>query len=193
MTTSRGCDDHKMQIRDATDADVVAITDIFNQAIPDGNAEWTETLHTTDERLDWLRGRVSSGRPVIVADRDGVVIGVASYGDFRDSTCREGFRFVCEHSVYLDRNARGSGAADALMDVLEERARTNGLLRMVATIDEANPASIAFHRRRGFVDVGRMPDIGFTFDTWRTMVLLQLDLSTGPASIGSAGPSARHH
>jgi phosphinothricin acetyltransferase len=165
-----------MHVRDATDADVEAITDIFNQAIPDGNAEWTETFHTSGERRDWMQQRQRSGRPVIVAERDGAVIGVASYGDFRDSTCREGFRFVCEHSVYLDRNARGSGAAHGLMDELEDRARRNGLHRMIATIDEANPASIAFHSRRGFVEVGRMPDIGFTFGTWRTMVLMQLDL-----------------
>jgi len=169
-------------IRTATDADIARITDIFNQAIPAGDAEWTETLHTADERLAWLHDRQASGRPVIVAERIGsagaeTVIGVASYGDFRESTCREGFRFVCEHSVYVDRSAQGSGAAAALMDELERLARQNGLKRMVATIDALNERSIAFHLRRGFVEVGRMPDIGFTFDTWRTMVLLQLDLS----------------
>ena len=165
-----------MQIRDAVEGDIETVTEIFNQAIPDGNAEWTESLHTVDERMDWWRERVASGRPVLVAERDEAVVGVASYGDFRESTCREGFRFVCEHSVYLDRDARGSGAADALMDELCERARQAGLRRMIATIDATNPASIAFHLRRGFVEVGRMPDIGYTFDTWRTMVLLQLDL-----------------
>lgn len=152
------------------------VTDIFNQAIPAGDAEWTEVLHTVEERTDWWRDRVSASRPVIVAELDEQVVGVASYGDFRDSTRREGFRFVCEHSVYLDASARGTGAADALMDELCDRARTNGLRRMIATIDAFNDRSIAFHVRRGFVEVGRMPDIGFTFDTWRTMVLLQLDL-----------------
>ena len=165
-----------MLIRDATASDVEAITDIFNQAIPDGDAEWTEVPHTVEERVAWWRERTASGRPVIVADLEGRVVGVASYGDFRDSDRREGFRFVCEHSVYLDASARGTGAADALMDELCDRARSNGLRRMVATIDALNERSIAFHRRRGFVEVGRMPDIGFTFDTWRTMVLLQLDL-----------------
>ena len=46
----------------------------------------------------------------------------------------------------------------------------------IGTIDAFNERSLAFHLRRGFVEVGRMPDIAFTFDTWRTMVLLQLDL-----------------
>lgn len=172
----------EIDIRTATHADVERITDIFNQAIPAGDAEWTETLHTTDERLAWLRDRETAGRPVIVAEQintagAATVIGVASYGDFRESACREGFRFVCEHSVYVDHSARGSGAAAALMDRLECLARQNGLKRMVATVDALNERSLAFHRRRGFVEVGRMPDIGFTFDTWRTMVLLQLDLT----------------
>lgn len=182
----------KIIIRSATEADVDRITDIVNQAIPAGDAEWTETFHTPADRLTWMHSRFAAGRPVIVAarasddtpessdeERDVTpddVIGLASYGDFRESTCREGFRFVCEHSVYVDENARGSGVATMLMNELESLARQNGLRWMVATIDAINERSIEFHRRRGFVEVGRMPDIGFTFDTWRTMVLMQLDL-----------------
>lgn len=166
-----------ISVRPATEADVGRITVIFNQAIPRGDAEWTEREHTDAERLAWLRERTSSGRPVIVAELDGAVIGVASYGDFRDSTLREGFRFVCEHSVYLDETAQGTGAADLLMDELESIARANGIRQVVATIDALNERSIRFHERRGFVEVGRMPNIGYTFDTWRTMVLMQLDLT----------------
>ena len=165
-----------MFVRDATDDDVPAITEIFNQSIPVGNAEWTERLHTEPERSTWLAARRAAGRPVLVAERDGAVIGVASYGDFRDSTLREGFRFTVEHSVYVDESARGSGAATALMDTLVERARAAGLKQMVATIDASNPASLRFHERYGFVETGRMPDIGYTFDTWRTMVIMQLAL-----------------
>lgn len=174
-------DEAGIEIRDATEADLHRITEIFNQAIPRGDAEWTEQLHTVDERRRWWRDRISAGRPVLVAvgSRDAAdadVLGVASYGDFRDSTCREGFRFTVEHSVYVDDAARGSGVADALMDELESRARADGKRVIVATIDALNGRSIRFHERRGYVEVGRMPNIGFTFDTWRTMVLLQLEL-----------------
>ena len=163
-------------MRTATEADIGRITEIFNEAIPGGDAEWTERMHTDDDRLAWLREREATGRPVLVAERAGEVVGVASYGDFRDSALREGFRFVCEHSVYVDDAARGSGAADLLMDELESVARANGIRQMVATIDAFNDRSIRFHARRGFVEVGRMPDIGYTFETWRTMVLMQLTL-----------------
>ena len=178
------CDDDRVddepaiEIRDATEDDLPRITEIFNQAIPRGDAEWTERLHTVDERRSWWRDRVAAGRPVLVAagPDTSTVLGVASYGDFRDSTCREGFRFTVEHSVYVDDAARGSGVADALMDELESRARADGKRVIVATIDALNERSIRFHERRGYVEVGRMPDIGFTFDTWRTMVLLQREL-----------------
>lgn len=167
-------------VRDATRDDIEKVTDIFNQAIPAGNAEWTETLHTVDERVDWWKGRLAEGRPVFVAeqlaDTAGPVIGVASYGDFRDSTCREGFRFTAEHSVYLDDEARGSGAADLLMDALETHAREAGIRMMLATIDGTNESSIRFHARRGYIETGRLPAVGYTFGQWRDFVIMQLDL-----------------
>ena len=163
-------------VRDATDDDAETITDIFNQAIPSGNAEWTENLHTVDERRQWRSDRVATGRPVLVAEAGGKVVGVASYGDFRDSTCREGFRFTAEHSVYLDEAAKGSGAADLLMDELEARARTNGVRMMLATIDGTNEPSLRFHARRGYLETGRLPSVGYTFGVWRDFVVMQLDL-----------------
>ena len=163
-------------VRDSTEGDLERITEIFNQAIPAGNAEWTERLHTVDDRRSWRTDRLASDRPVFVAERDGDVIGVASYGDFRDSTCREGFRFTAEHSVYLDDAARGSGAADLLMDAVEDHARAHGIRMMLATIDGTNAASLRFHLRRGYVETGRLPAVGHTFGVWRDFVILQLDL-----------------
>lgn len=165
-----------MRIRDATDTDIPAITDIVNQAIPAGNTEWVEELHTPADRMDWLTDRQQRGFPVVVADTGDAVVGLASYAEFREPGNAGAFRFTVEHSIYLDRAARGSGAAGALMDELVARARAAGLRQMVATIDATNPASLRFHERYGFVETGRMPDIAITFDTWRTMVIMQLDL-----------------
>ena len=40
-------------------------------------------------------------------------------------------------------------------------------------IDGENPASIGFHERLGFVEVGRLPEIGRKFDRWLDLVLMQ--------------------
>jgi phosphinothricin acetyltransferase len=51
---------------------------------------------------------------------------------------------------------------------------------MVAVIgDVANGASIAVHRRQGFVEIGRMPGVGWKFDRWIESVLMQRVLGDG--------------
>ncbi len=54
---------------------------------------------------------------------------------------------------------------------------------MVAVIgDVANGASIAVHRRQGFVAIGRMPGVGWKFDRWIESVLMQRVLGEGTAA-----------
>jgi phosphinothricin acetyltransferase len=52
---------------------------------------------------------------------------------------------------------------------------------MVAAVDGANWASISFHKRLGFVEVARLPEIGAKFGRWQDLYLLQLRLDTRPA------------
>ena len=166
-----------MEIRQATLDDVDTITSIHNQSIRGGVAEWTETSHTMTERTNWLNDKLAAGWPVLVAEESGLVVGTATYGDFRDSTCREGFRFTVEHSVYVDTAHQGAGIASLLMDALEATARERGIRVMIGAIDGANERSLDFHRARGYAEVGRLPGVGYTFDTWRTLVLVQLTFS----------------
>jgi L-amino acid N-acyltransferase len=164
-------------IRNATADDLVAITALYNQYIATRTTEWTEREHTVEGRRAWLDAKRSGDDPnrwpVLVAELDGVVVGVASYGDFRDSTAREGNRFTVEHSLHVAEAAHGQGVGRALLDALVEHARAAGLHTMMGSIDSENIESIAFHERLGFVEVGRMPDIGRKFDRWLTLVFMQ--------------------
>jgi len=165
-----------IEIRDARPTDVEAITDLYNQYIDTRTIEWTERRHTVAGREAWLAAKQDGGWPVLVAELDGDVVGVATYGDFRDSTAREGYRFVVEHSIHVAERVHGRGVGTALMRRLIERARSSGLHAMIGGIDGENPGSIEFHRRLGFVEVARMPEIGYKFDRWLTLVFVQLML-----------------
>ncbi|NKF32162.1 N-acetyltransferase, partial [Pseudomonas sp. BGM005] len=70
-------------IRDATDADLPAIREIYNHAVEHTTAIWNETLVDLDNRREWMRARQGRGFPVIVAELSGKVAGYASYGDWR--------------------------------------------------------------------------------------------------------------
>ena len=95
-----------MLLRDATQADLQAIVEIYNDVIATSNAIYTETPVTLEDRTAWLALRATQGYPVLVADDDGQVAGVASFGDFRPYP---GFRTTVEHSVHIHRDWRGKG------------------------------------------------------------------------------------
>lgn len=181
MTAAPGASAGDVTVRDAVDADVERITEIYNQYLHTRAIEWTERPHTVEGRQVWLDAKRREGWPVLVAEvelrgADGVrrdVVGLATYGDFRDSTAREGYRFTVEHSVHVLDAAQGIGVGRRLMEELIDRARTEGKHVMVAAIDGENPDSVAFHQRLGFVEVGRMPEVGRKFDRWLTLVLMQ--------------------
>ena len=163
-----------VSIRDAEEHDVEAITTLYNQHIATRTIEWTERPHTVEARRTWLAEKRSGGWPVLVAlSDDGDVVGVATYGDFRDSTAREGNRFTVEHTVHVHESAAGLGVGRSLVEELLGRARSAGLHAMIGAIDGENPASIAFHERLGFVEVGRLPEVGRKFDRWLDLVLMQ--------------------
>jgi L-amino acid N-acyltransferase YncA len=165
-----------MMIRPATQHDLVAITQIGNALLGDTTYEWTETPHSVDDRALWLAEHDQGGYPVLVAVDDDVVVGWASFEDFRDSTRRPGYRFTVEHSVHIVESHWGQGVGRALMVALAERARADGKRVMVAAIDASNVRSIAFHSSLGFTEVGRMPGIGEKWGHRLDLVLMQVDL-----------------
>jgi phosphinothricin acetyltransferase len=64
----------------------------------------------------------------------------------------------------------------ALLVELIERARVAGHHVMLADIESGNAASIRLHESLGFVEVGRLREIGTKFDRWLDLTILQLDL-----------------
>lgn len=163
---------HKPEIvvRDATSRDLVRLTEFYNDAIADASISWTETPVSLADRRAWWRRRVRSGLPVLVAERDGEVIGTGSFGPFRPL---QSHRFTVEHSLYVAPAQRRSGAGTLLLRALIERARGSGMHVIVGGIDAHNVASLAFHVKHGFVEVGRMPEIGQKLGRWRDLVLVQ--------------------
>ena len=44
---------------------------------------------------------------------------------------------------------------------------------MLGGIDATNEASLALHRRLGFVETARMPEVGRKFERWLDLVFMQ--------------------
>jgi len=169
-----------MIVRDATQGDLPRIRDLYNALVGSTTGAWTETPETLQERERWFAGQQHAHFPVLVAEHQGDVVGYAAYGSFRGEGRWPGYRYTVEHSVHVDESMWGRGVGRALVDELVERAIASSIHVMVAAVDGANEASIAFHQRLGFEIVGRMPETGIKFGRWLDLVLMQRILGEDP-------------
>ena len=153
--------------------DLAAVAEIFNALLDTTTYEWSNIRHTTAERAEWFAAHRAAGRPALVAEDAGEVVGCASYGDFRDTTRWPGYRPTVEHSIHVRQDYWGHGIGRLLVEALVARARAEGRHVMVAGIDASNVDSIRFHERLGFFEVARMPELGEKFGRRLDLVLMQ--------------------
>jgi phosphinothricin acetyltransferase len=162
-----------MVVRDAVAADVPAILAIYNDVLVTSAAIWRDEPEPLAEREAWFAAKGADGWPVLVADRDGEVVGFTALGPFR---AWPGYWPTAEHSIHVAESCRGAGVGRLLLLELMERARAMGKLVLVAGVDGGTDASIRFHERLGFREVARMPAIGRKFGAPVDLILLQREL-----------------
>lgn len=164
-----------MIIRQACASDAEAICDIWNAAIRD-----TMVTFTTEEKNPTaVRNDIATRKGAFqVAEEQGKVIGFATYFPFRSGP---GYARTKEHSIQLDTRARGRGVGRSLMQALEDVAVSESVHSLWAGVSGANPGGEEFHRRLGFAQVARLPQVGYKNGQWLDLVLMQKFL-TAPAS-----------
>jgi len=166
-------DSSPVTLRDATEQDLPAILDIYNDVLLTTTAIYSEKPHTLEMREVWFRERKDAGFPVIVAEQDNILVGFATYGHFRAWPC---YRFTVEHSVYVHKDKRGQGISKILLDEIISIAKAAGMHTLIAGIDSENEISIQLHLKFGFIQVARFKEVGFKFNRWLDLIFLELIL-----------------
>jgi L-amino acid N-acyltransferase YncA len=117
---------------------------------------------------------VTAAYPWIVATCDGIVVGYAYGGVYRE---RAAYRWTVEATVYVDwaRSRQGIGRAlyAALLDDLTRR----GFVTAIGVIALPNPASVSLHEALGFVHAGTQAGVGYKFGGWHDIGIWQRDLA----------------
>ena len=111
----------------------------------------------------------------MIGEVDGEIGGYATFGKFR---AKPGYNKTIEHSIYLNEKAQGKGLGSKIMEKLIQIATTQGYHVMIAGMDSENTGSYRFHARFGFKEVARMPEVGFKFGKWQSLVFMQLILGS---------------
>ena len=171
-------------VRDATDADLEAVTAIYAEGVLTGAGTFELTAPDTVEMAARRAAILKLGLPWLVAAIDGVVVGYAYAGPFRT---RAAYRYTVEDSIYVLAGAHGRGAGKALLLELIARCEAMGLRQMLGVIgDSGNAGSIKLHAACGFAPMGAIEGVGFKFDDWLDVVFMQRRLAAGETTAPDA-------
>jgi L-amino acid N-acyltransferase YncA len=156
-------------IRPAEGADLPAIADIYADAVLNSTATFDIEPWTLEQRDHWFR---EHGHPyaVLVAVRGGDIVGWAALSPFQR---KPAYRFAAESSLYVRAKHRGEGIGALLLARLLDVAATNGFHSVFARIVGDNPSSLRLHRRFGFRRVGVEREVGYKFDRWLDVIVMQ--------------------
>ena len=158
-----------------------SILGILNEAIENSTAIYDYRPRPLSSMEGWFKTKAAGEFPVIgVESEEGQLLGFASYGTFR---AWPAYKYTVEHSVYVHKNHRGQGLGLKLMRELIAVATAQERHVLVGGVDAANEASIALHRKLGFVHAGTIKQAGFKFGRWLDLAFYQLTLETPLAPI----------
>jgi len=159
-------------VRDAKRSDLDAINAIYNSYVPESSCTMDTDPISLESRQLWFLDH-GSEYPVIVAEKDGEVLGWASLSKYRT---RPAYRPTVEDAIYIRQDMRKIGIGEALLDELIARAKWNGYRSIMAVIESTQEGSLKLHSKKGFVEVGHLRQVGYKFDRWVDIKMLQLML-----------------
>jgi L-amino acid N-acyltransferase YncA len=158
-----------MDIRPATDSDLAAINAIYNDAVLNTVATFDTEPKTMAERRAWFAAH--GGRhPVVVAEREGRVVGWASLSHWN---ARGAYADSVEVSVYVEAAERGRGVGRRLLEEIVEAGRGAGLHAVIAQIVGDNAVSIHLHESIGFERVGVLKEVGRKFGRLLDVLIME--------------------
>lgn len=142
------------------------MTLIYNAGIAGRAATFEAALREPEELVAWL----DDGLPVLVAERDGALVGFARVKPFSQ---RPVFAGIGDHGVYVAPDVQHQGIGRALLDALAEAAAAQGMWKLTSRIFATNTGSITAHEHAGFRVVGVQERHAQLDGEWRDVVLVE--------------------
>jgi phosphinothricin acetyltransferase len=150
-----------IDVRSARESDLVALTGIYNHYIRTSPVTFDIEPVTLEERREWFGHYHETGRHrLLVAACGNDVLGYASSSLFR---VKRAYETSVETSIYVHPDHQRHGVGSLLYGELFRLLANEDLHRAYAGIALPNPASVALHRKFGFMELGIYDEVGRKF------------------------------
>lgn len=163
-----------MNVRDAVEADLPAIVDIYNSTIPTRQVSADTEPVSVESRLPWFRAHSPATRPFWVAETNGEILGWLAFGWFYDG--RPAYRATAEISIYIAVAHRQRGLGRELLHRAIAHAPTLGIKTLTAGAFAHNVASVGLFSSAGFTIWGRYPRVAELDGVERDLIVMGLRL-----------------
>ena len=153
----------EVQVRPGVEADLEALTDLYNHYVRETPITFDTAVFTAEERRPWLLSHPEDGphRLKVAADADTQeILGYATSSPYRP---KPAYGTSVEVTVYVAPHAGGRGIGTLLYKALFASLAGEDLHRAYAGIAQPNEASTRLHERLGFRHVGTYREVGRKF------------------------------
>jgi L-amino acid N-acyltransferase YncA len=162
----RQCYEANVKVRSAKPPDAARVAEIFNQGVEDRVATFETDPASVGKAAGWIEQDV-----VIVAERDGEVVGWAKAGPYADR--HHYYDGVREATLYVERSARRGGLGGTLLDALAGAAADAGAHKLIGKIFTSNAPSIALVEGLGWREVGVHRRHGTLDGEWKDVLVVE--------------------
>lgn len=183
-------------IRDAVDADLPRIVEIYNESIPGGWSTADTRPVTVESRREWFAERDPNRRPIWVAEVETpasdsrstgsdaagarLIVGWISLTSFYRG--RPAYDATAEISVYIAVDWQRRGIGKRLKQAMIARCPALGVTTLVSMHFDHNPATERLNQDLGFVRAGHLEEIAVVDGRKRGLVLSLLRIPPGNRS-----------
>ena len=158
-----------MTIRDAIEADLPAIVEIYNAAIPGRMATADTQPVTVESRSHWFYQHTPNARPLWVAVQNEIIAGWLSFQSFYG---RPAYQTTAELSVYIAPNWQRKGIGHALLSQAVEQAPRLGLKTLLGFIFAHNEASLRLFDKFEFNRWGVLLGVAELYGVERDLIIV---------------------
>ncbi|WP_330317591.1 GNAT family N-acetyltransferase [Streptomyces platensis] len=192
----------EVQVRAGAEADLPALTDLYNHYIRETSITFDLEPFTPDQRRPWLLSHPQDGPHRLLVAQEatermknphngpahgpstgaappepghpaGALLGYATSSAFRPKAA---YAPSVEVTVYCAPHAAGRGIGTLLYKALFEALADEDVHRAYAGITQPNEASTRLHTRFGFRHIGTYTEVGRKFDRYWDVAWYQKDL-----------------
>ena len=159
-----------MTLRDATEADLPAIVEIYNATVPGRMVTADLEPVTVESRRAWFTAHQAPARPLwVLAGEQGEICAWLSFDSFYPRAAYDGTAMI---AIYVSPSHRRRGHGATLLDAALARAPALGLHTLLGYIFGHNEPSLRLFETRNFIRWAHLPRVAVLDGTARDLVIV---------------------